>query len=574
MTDSHWAVHADGYAPTEEYGRIPDAEILLKRGGRYHGRVLDPFGAPLVGVDVGYKLGCAHAPSLAGAVTDASGRFEFARVEDGEWPIAHPGVEAIYVPARPAHLPAPVLVTMPARPIEGRLLLADGSAPPWAVVQNYCSPRGPLALVRKDGSFTIRGGMMASALTVYLNDETVDIPTNAYPGNYPFTFVVGGEEEDDARVVLVRTADDLELDAVLVRKRDGRAMSITTDIEADAPAGEYRVEVGSEFTQYRTTADVPADGKLLLALKEQARLDVIFPDNGIAENVNLRLLLDGTWMDLEAPFDDPIYLPRAGRAVIFAELDGARAWFPVGSTTDGRRAVTVQLPEEKRIRLPGVSRDTAVEIHGDETWRPYVRDGLVTLRATGRIVAEYDSYRAEFDLPKRASGIVEPTRVDRDEPVADTPVRLLLPDGSPAVEAEVIDAEGQSLADKDGIALVSAARDGTRVILKQQNSNLISQRITLRGDGPYVLQWGTCTLRFAIPDVAMPLVWLDGAVRDLDEDLVLIGLSEGPHTLIIGAPGRKHYVMRIVLKPGETRTIDLTLPRALPRNSAKTSAPR
>ena len=149
--------------------------------------------------------------------------------------------------------------------------------------------------------------------------------------------------------------------------------------------------------------------------------------------------------------------------------------------------------------------------------------------------------------------------MERTGPHPDVEFRLLLPDGSPALEAEVITADGQSFAHEGGIAWASDVRSGSRVILKKQNSNLVSHRITLKGDGPYTLRWGRCTLRFAIPDVARPLVWLDGAVRDLDEELVLEGLREGPHTLIIGAPGRKHYVMRIVLKPGETRTIDLPL---------------
>ena len=84
------------------------------------------------------------------------------------------------------------------------MVLADGSTPSWAVVQNYGSPRGPLALAREDGSFTIEGGLVASALTVHLDDKTVEVPTHAYPGSFPFTFVVGADEEADARVVQCR----------------------------------------------------------------------------------------------------------------------------------------------------------------------------------------------------------------------------------------------------------------------------------------------------------------------------------------------------------------------------------
>lgn len=85
----------------------------------------------------------------------------------------------------------------------------------------------------------------------------------------------------------------------------------------------------------------------------------------------------------------------------------------------------------------------------------------------------------------------------------------------------------------------------------------------LKGKSPFVLRLGSGTLDLRLA-AGRPVCWVDGQgfrgiSREDDHRLVIRGLDAGPHTLVVGAPGRKGKVLRVVFNEGETRRIDLTL---------------
>jgi len=76
---------------------------------------------------------------------------------------------------------------------------------------------------------------------------------------------------------------------------------------------------------------------------------------------------------------------------------------------------------------------------------------------------------------------------------------------------------------------------------------------------------GTASIRVTTPGdkIEELCVYIDGEIHQTgprEPEMLIESLSPGPHTLIIGAPDRRQFVHRIVLKRGETRVIQVKLP--------------
>jgi hypothetical protein len=106
---------------------------------------------------------------------------------------------------------------------------------------------------------------------------------------------------------------------------------------------------------------------------------------------------------------------------------------------------------------------------------------------------------------------------------------------------------------------------GARVRIKREG-HATNYRV-LEGPGPYVLYPGDATIELALGDLDGAVCWVDGEGFRADRRvggpgaLVIRGLDAGPHTLLVGAPGRRPKAIRVVLAPAETRRITVALKR-------------
>jgi hypothetical protein len=92
------------------------------------------------------------------------------------------------------------------------------------------------------------------------------------------------------------------------------------------------------------------------------------------------------------------------------------------------------------------------------------------------------------------------------------------------------------------------------------------RRLSIDGPGEIRLAWGACGVRVGLAceygEVVDARVIVDAERHHSHEgSLEVLGLSAGPHVLLV-LPDEEHYAareLRVVLRDGETREIDLTL---------------
>jgi len=562
----HWAVSAEGYAPVSELGPPQDGVFELERGESWHGRIVGPFGKPVAGALVEHKLGCAHAPALAATRTDADGYFRFDGVLQGDWPWFAKGLQAEYGIAGPADLPPPVQIGLPTVPIEGRILLADGSVPEDAVVFHGASARGPLAPLGADGRFSFDCGNPAIGFTVYA-DEIVDVD-RAYRRGGPLTHRIGADPERHDRPLTVTAAHDVPI--VVERVVDGRVWSARTNERFFLPDGRYRVSTGDPFARFAGEAGPFEPGREVpLPLKKQPRLEVDWGEDEVSMDAFARLHVEGratTWDRI----DSECHLPAEGRAVLYVAFAGAHRFFEVGPVRDGVRRVAVRMPGEKYLVVDGLDVDSRYEVYGSIRDATLPEENRIRTRATGRIVVEVEESdvrirRFEYELGEEASDLVMPVRVRTFPLPPARRLRVLGPGGEPVAYAYATvydDAVAPPWrrgvgewyeCDEDGTCESPWFRDGTPVLVR--DDDLVELRTVLRGDGPYEIRWGSASIRIDGPG---PPVWLDGRMARRP---LLRGLRPGPHELIVGRPDGSHVAMRIVLQEGEERRVSAERPR-------------
>jgi hypothetical protein len=600
---AHWAVDAPGYAPTEGYGTVTAETLELWPGETYHGVVLGPFGDPAPGVRVEWKVGCAHAPALREAVTDALGRFFLPSASrEADVCLEGPGIRADYddgaiapLSRRPGrHAGRPGIA------IEGRIVGRDRAWLAEAVVQSDTSSRGPLARVAPDGRFRLEGADPEGTLTLLHGKEDLDavlLAEDYRPGG-PLVWHVDGAPEEPAPVrstvrlslppgtVLGPVANRTVVTVFLDRPGDGRRFSFEAEVEpgpasprdVECPAGPYVLSVGGPFDPFGAgpRAVVVEEGATLdVALRPQPKLEV-GGLRGLPEGASATLVLA---VDEVAIGEDPVHLPADARAVVRVDhLDGV-GWFPVSEDAKVRRAeVAWPRPAEIVMQLPAEEEPDAgarVEIEGRHV-EAEIQDRVLTVRTHLRgpvhvyVQTDAGAWLAETVEVPEAGGSV----------AAQGP---FLPPGTLVVDARATDVVAR-VADRTfelyaedaedpaavGATFTSAGlRDGAKV-------RVLGRSATLAGPGPYTLSLGTASIRIEAAgeggEPLDPVVWLDGApaheiTLERDPDLPpgasdLWPLTAGRHHLIVAAEGHGAMETEVTLAEGEALVLEVRLPRA------------
>jgi hypothetical protein len=112
--------------------------------------------------------------------------------------------------------------------------------------------------------------------------------------------------------------------------------------------------------------------------------------------------------------------------------------------------------------------------------------------------------------------------------------------------------EEPSETDGNGILRRRWLRDGLRLRIDREDA--VPSWARLGGRAPYEVRLGTAVVEVEVPPYAGCV--LDGVAYGGQEGkIVLRGVAKGPHTLVVGAEGRRSVAHRIVLREGETRRI-------------------
>ncbi len=420
---SHWAIEAPGYAVTETYGAAGSWEVIdLEPPRDLHGVLLDALGRPARGLLVEWKVGCAHAPALRVARTDAQGRFLLQGVgRGGDVCYDGPGILADYAlptAVGPVDLPPPVTVAAPAVTLRGRIVNAPPGVLEQAVVRGMTSSRGPLARVARDGTFVLEG--VGEGDEVWLDalskERYAALDTGDFRPGGPITWDLGPPAPDTAEARTVRVAvreryaagkpDDLEgplglaFDAVEGGRRTVLDLSEDADVldaTVDLAPGSYDVSVAgddrlsSAFRRFRTPpqrlevrappAPPPA---ITIDLIEQPRLEVVFSNPPDDDELVLHVDVPGARHGFRT--GDVVHLPADADALVrvAGHLRAAR----VAPVERGARQVVVDPRPTAVVRLLGLGANDTLDVQGHfgiEATEPDRLGGAAILRWTGRL---------------------------------------------------------------------------------------------------------------------------------------------------------------------------------------------
>jgi hypothetical protein len=566
----HWTAHAQGYAPVEHYGTRAAAEIDLERGTERAGRLLGFDGAPVAGVTVEFKRGCAHAPALLEARTDREGMFLFPRAIDGDYCFEDPRFMADYWGGEepgPRSLGVPTYRVSPGATLTGRVLRKDGTPPGWAVV--LTNARGPRARVAADGSFALRGLAPGAPLFVWWDEGSVEFdPATCRPGG-PVTFYVPEGPPDTVPVTVGIRARDVHgtppriaMQVHFDRIGDGRRFSFGWSPWQDAaevaiPLGTYLVSAGdpaSPLVAEPRSVEVRGPCEVEVVVHGQPALR--FDRSRLPQDAHVicALLLEDQWWSIDDALKhgDEVHLPSAARAWLRVRIyKQFECDFPIGPECGGVRSTAILLPGRKEIRVSGLSgRYEVSRLHGE----------LDTYAVGTRWVAvdhdELGHTMARLELPFEAATV----------DVTD----LAFEPWKPQAELRVVDAEGRPVPDAE-VHVLDGGDDferyeeefGPGTHLRVAAPGCLPLWTTLSGAPPYEIRLGGAAVEVDLKGfegarcLFDTVAWLEPSD---DGCLLLKGIPAGPHVLVVGAPGRTSLVFRLVLREGETRRIRPELP--------------
>ncbi|MEE8105759.1 MAG: hypothetical protein V3T86_09520 [Planctomycetota bacterium] len=609
----HYAVSAGGYAPTEEYGTVGPFHIELSRGGETAGFVRHPNGRPAAGVRMLGKVGCAHSPNLAEAVTDTNGFFVFERVD---------GVDLTFHDARffsqrywthierPLRWHPPTMWMLPTAEIRGRVVKADGTAPEWAVICTY--DRAPRTRADASGRFILRGAVPDAELLVFWRDgdqtKTTGSSGDDRMANGTTIIVLDADTNEqpdpirhrvDVRVYDAKGHEIEEAGRVhLDRPSDGRRFSSAdgAPYEIEVEAGRYEVSAGEQGSRYfgsPRAVEITGPTALEVTVQEHARLNIVSVQGAGAAppqppDVKFTVQLPDRFWGVDAHNSN--YLPAHSRATLRAEVGEETYLCDIAEPIDGVREARIHLPGAKQLRFPELEGEFAAYILWDTTdvgaldltvpgtdlevalgSRVDTPPTLWTVAVGNRwlVVRHPKKGRAikELDLPWEWA---EPILI-RDlqfQPNVQRELRVLGGAGKPVKDfwfsvRDDISPPGHGWANDDdnvnGVARSALFRDGAWV--KIHGGGSAPQHAQLKGNGPYVVQLGSAKLEIDLSAYEEAEIVLIGREdrAGADTQVVLTHLEAGPHTLLIGATGFVPQIHRIELKEGETRTITPTL---------------
>jgi len=584
----HWVAQADGYAPASVFGSW-NHTFDLKRGRTRRSRIVGLDGKPVAGVRVRYQMGCPHSPVVRTADTDARGIATFVGVDDGMFSYRHPGLAgSLASPKYEAYLPPYVTYARPGGPVTGRILLADGRPAAGGVAVGAVA-YGSLAPIAEDGSFRLQSVAVGAELSVYFDSEWHEFGEGWYRRGGPLVHRIGAAAQPALHAVtvdVVGCSPDEERPVGFERLSDGaRWWRGIHGVPVSLPPGRYRAILGDRFSDLVGESDaftVPGTQTATITPRRQARLQVEWAQPELSEGW-ARVYLGRREHQWEIDSPGAPCLPPATAAVLSVERDGVRGHFEIPAAENGVRRVVVRLPDRKILAVPRPG-EAQVWLHAaiepDDTQLDRAAGTLVT-RQTGEVavtVTDESEVRVlYYDLPFKAPAEpIAATRVERHTVPAPRELRVQYANGAPVAEAKVRvweesldpvwrDNVGwpQEKTGPRGRVRMPWFRDGATVFIGIEDDDVMGRTVVLRGDGPYVVTLGDCALTVVLSreEFESPTLYLDGEIWWFHDGVIsLRGLDPGPHTLIVGAKGRRHYVHRIVLKPREHREISVKLP--------------
>ncbi|MHC4429391.1 MAG: carboxypeptidase-like regulatory domain-containing protein, partial [Planctomycetota bacterium] len=365
--DFHWAVDAEGYAPTEEYGTHLSETVDLVPGADRSGRILDVYGRPIPNLRVEYKEGCAHSPALRSAVTDQKGGFTLRCIGDaGDVPLEGKAIRAEYwraIELSTKGEPVAEFHGLPDHEVTGQILDAQGKPAAGAGVHGYTSWRGPTTTAGPDGRFTLRGAERGAMLGVHHRGEDTleEFSGSDYRQDGPILLRLGQKalEPETVKVDVdvidaVSQAPCDEVPVHFVRESDGRRFSGRSD-EGEAwirlPPGPYLLSAGAPYERYvapaqRVEVEPHEDQRLALSVEQQPTLHIVLED--LPEDADSWLIHNG-YCFAEDPHHEPEshHLPHAAEAVIVTEAWGRRKVFQVHAAAGGVRKVVLDWGGER-----------------------------------------------------------------------------------------------------------------------------------------------------------------------------------------------------------------------------------
>lgn len=566
-----WFVEAPGRGPVGEMGLMD--EFRLRPGVDATVEVRDFLDRPVPGTAVEVLLGCGHTPFVRCEVSDAAGRLLLRSVD---MKASRLWVRAEGLAGRSRGYEKDlgdleeeggvrILRCLPGPVVEGIVRDARGAPVAGAAVGTLDSHRGPWTRTGPDGRFRLLGAPARDRLTALLDEE--DLTESSWrraefdtaPGVFLTVRLPDDEEEEEREgagedgrpvadeghtagglrlhlwtsaqpapwvkeeVVCVREVDG-EVAKSSVEWRDGRAVG-----SVDLGPGTWRVTAGSATGRFR---------------RETAKATV---GNGASE-VSLHLTENPRWLPRVLRAGSPTPAPWPGRFWI---------------VTAEERAEAESVPEG---------------------------EGAIFLPAAGPFVVEYEEGDAEarvrLDAPPAGEGpalVLPPLPPgDPDAPCEPTPgadfpeaeVRVLLPDGSPASRAQYTaewrSGRGRSTwfngrLGEDGRDRRAFSRGERITVTLDEDDLLVPLEATVGGPEPVDLRWpaGEVEVRALDEDgVSLPEATVVLGDRDWDAAggaLRLRGLPAGPVRLWVSAEGRRAHDIRIVLREGERRTVEVRL---------------
>ncbi|MDJ0522078.1 MAG: carboxypeptidase-like regulatory domain-containing protein [Planctomycetota bacterium] len=625
---AHWVAHAEGYGSDETYAVAPEEEIALLPGRDVHGRIVDAMGRPAAGLPIGYKLGCAHAPSVFDTKTDADGRFVLRGVAaNGDVHYRGPGVRVDYFggPLRRLDETPFTIAAEPAVRFEGRLIGAKPEELAPRVVHSLTTTRGVVTRIGDDGRFVLEGVARESLLELYWapDGEGRRIDTDEFRRHAPLVWDVRKQHP---------AADEDELDSddeVEVRWRvvgpdgnDVRPVGISVyrvadGFEADHDssddgedvfelfAGEYEAVVGDPTSRwvappYRFTVEEGKPRTIVIQASAQPRLVLQLaqaPDEKFECHLTVtrpdgRIDHDGAEVETEFEDEYPVHLPATATARVSVRTYTITRFFDVGPAADGRRVAVIDWPKDNTLRfeapddighveLGGIEHDFEIE-QGEVLVRTQL-EGRLRLRILklGKYNEELASGSQLVEVPPAAGAVVPLPALDYAKR---TLGQLTLRDaqGRPLegidVEVTWFDPVTRELladdaeTDAQGVAVSHLLREGARAVWNTRA--LLDHGGVLEGPGPWIQQTGSARVLLDVRGPDGPLedavALFAGEVLETDADgfdedappgrFTFDEVPAGAVRLVVCAPGYRGEERRIVLKPGETREIVVTLP--------------
>jgi len=550
LPDAHWAVHAEGYASTQEYGGALETVIELHPARTRHGRIVDAMGRPLAHARIGYKEGCGHSPFLVETKTDSNGVFVLSGTDaSGDVYYAGRGVHASYFSPelRTLDQTPPTDVADACMRITGRIVGADIDTLRPRMIHATADVRGVFARIQDDGRFVLDGASPDGLMTLWCTPtgQIVELRTDLWrlggPCIYDVRLGKSDPTESDTvahRLLRVNVVDDQDAPmawahAMAFRTVDGReadfdlrspdepkpwlALSLlpgTYDIELDPQGQAYAAPV-------RVTVGMDDPEPLTIRAQAHPRLEVEY--RGFDKDdvgCSLAYANAAGYIDHEGPLDvtDHPWVPADAEARVAADWGDVVTFHEVGPVQDGVRRVVIEAPRAQRLRFTSALDPESVYFGGDEvrvTRGPAENQYEFATRRRGTlalVIEPEDGPRSEpRPYTRTLVTLGEPDDAVRDLGVLSVPAwdrprgRLTLLDGQgrPRKDVEVrVTCDQPSATDEPTLdfldytdaqgALESfTLRDGCRVTYRLGEVDVTRQ---LLGEGPWTLQTGNATI--------------------------------------------------------------------------------